>query len=357
MTMESSLRRVALGVLLSVASSGVAVAQTPPPLKGTVERIKVHGASLEANLEGDSPDRDVSIYLPPSYRTNTDRRYPVVYLLHGFTDRDDRWFGPRATSINAPASLETALGNGSAGEMILVMPNAYTRYAGSFYGSSAATGDWETFVTGELVSFIDDHYRTLASRASRGLAGHSMGGYGAIRLAMKHPDVYAAVYAMSACCLYQGTPSVASVRVADAVRSADDFEKAEFFAKALLAQGAAWSANPGSARFFDLPFKNGVLQPLVVAEWNANMPTAMLGQYAATLRTVRFLALDVGREDFLLDQNQLLDRLLTDHAIPHSFETYEGDHVSRIGERLGTKVLPFFARSLSFGAAAPPGGR
>ena len=342
------MRRIRLSVVMSAAIIGLASAQTLPPLKGQVERVKVHGAALEGNLEGDSADRDVSIYLPPSYRTSLGRRYPVVYILHGFTDSDNKWFALASHFVNVPVSMEAALDKGVAREMILVMPNADTRYAGSFYGNSAATGDWETFVTRELTAYIDGHYRTLPSRASRGLAGHSMGGYGAIRLAMKYPDVYANVYAMSACCLNPDTPSAEDVQKAEAVLSADDFNKADFGTKAVLALGAAWSANPTVPRFFDLPIKGGILQPLVVAQWNANLPVAMLGQYASNLKRVRFLALDIGLQDRLLPGNQLLDQLLSDHSVPHSFETYEGTHVSKIRERLETKVLPFFTKNLSF---------
>src|SRR6266702_4734793 len=80
------------GALLALAFATVALAATAP--QGSVERIKVHGKSLEGNLEGDSPDRDVSIYLPPSYATARTRRYPVIYLLHGYTNSDEGWFGP-----------------------------------------------------------------------------------------------------------------------------------------------------------------------------------------------------------------------------------------------------------------------
>ena len=88
---------MALGAL----STGLA-SQTPGRPKGTVERVKVHGSALEGNLEGDPADRDVSIYLPPSYATATSRRYPVVYLLHGYTDSDDRWFGRVQHFISVP---------------------------------------------------------------------------------------------------------------------------------------------------------------------------------------------------------------------------------------------------------------
>jgi|SRR5450755_1025939 len=181
---------------------------------GTTERIKVHGRSLEGNLEGDSPDRDVSIYLPPTYTDHPNRRYPVLYMLHGFTDTDAKWFGLDAHSwmMPLPAIIDKALEEGATREMIVVMPNAYTRYKGSMYSNSITTGDWERFIAGDLVERIDSHYRTIAGAASRGLAGHSMGGYGAIRIGMKYPDVFSSIYLMSPCCmtpdflLHQGQP-------------------------------------------------------------------------------------------------------------------------------------------------------
>jgi hypothetical protein len=69
----------------------------------SVQRIKVHGRSLEGNLEGDSPDREVCVYLPPSYATARNRRYPVIYLLHGFTDNTDNWWGFKPHFISVPA--------------------------------------------------------------------------------------------------------------------------------------------------------------------------------------------------------------------------------------------------------------
>ncbi len=164
-------------------------------LKGKLERIKVHGKSLEGNLEGDSADRDVFVYLPPSYQREPNRRYPVVYTLHGYGLHAEQWVG-----FANFASLEKDVAAGTAKEMILVSPDAFTLQNGSFYSNSATTGDWETFLAVELVGYIDSHYRTLANRASRGLMGHSMGGYGTFRLGMKHPEAFSSLFSMSACC-------------------------------------------------------------------------------------------------------------------------------------------------------------
>ena len=346
-------RRLIFVALICAISLRPATAQTLPVLKGSVDRIKLHGAALEGNLEGDSPDRDVSVYLPPSYRADSQRRYPVVYVLHGFTDTENGWFRVPSHFVNLPASMEKAIAAGNTRDMILVMADANTRYAGSFYGSSLTTGDWETFVTRELVTYVDGHYRTIASRASRGLAGHSMGGYGTFRLAMKYPDVYGAVYALSACCLTPTYAQPAAVAKAQAVQSDSAFAKAEFFTKVLVGLAAAWSPNPKAPLYFDLPYKDGTLQPEVMAAWSANTPVAMLNQYVANLKRIRFIAFDVGLQDGLLAENQRMDRLLSDDSIQHTFETYEGTHTSKIGERLETKALPFFSRVLSFGPTLP----
>ena len=91
--------------------------------------------------------------------------------------------------------------------MIIVFPDAFTKYDGAMYSNSPTTGDWETFITKDLVNYIDSHYRSIPTRESRGLAGHSMGGYGAWRIGMKHPEVYTAIYPMSCVSTMHHRPS------------------------------------------------------------------------------------------------------------------------------------------------------
>ena len=169
--------------------------------KGSVERIKVHGKGLEGNLGGDSADRYVSVYLPASYKKNLTRRYPVVYFLHGYTDDDAKFYGFSEHWMTLPPILDTVFAEGGAKEMIVVTPNAYTRFHGSMYSNSITTGNWEDFIAKELVTYIDKHYRTIPQASARGLSGHSMGGYGALRIGEKNPDVFSSVYLLSPCCL------------------------------------------------------------------------------------------------------------------------------------------------------------
>jgi enterochelin esterase-like enzyme len=319
--------------------------------KGTVERIKVHGQSLEGNLAGDSPDRDVSIYLPASYAAENTRRYPVIYFLHGFTDSDDKWFGFTKDWINLPAVLDKTFGEPGTREMIVVMPNAFTRYQGSMYSNSVTTGNWEDFIVRELVLYVDAHYRTLPQAASRGLAGHSMGGYGTLRIGMRHPEVFSSIYALSACCMaLPDAGMTAASQKAEAVKDPAQVDQADFLTKAALALAAAWSPDPQNPpMYLALPTKDGELRPGVAAKWHANDPLAMIDQYIANLRQLRGMGIDVGDHDDGITEHSLqLHLVLASYHIPHEYEVYEGDHLNHIADRIEGWLIPFFSRCLVF---------
>ncbi len=341
---------VALAIAF-VAPASVGAQTAASAVAGTVERVTVHGASLEGNLAGDSPDRTVMVYLPPAYKTMPARRFPVVYLLHGFTDDTDRWWGVVKHFVNVPKAMDAAIATGASKDLIVVMPDAYTRYLGSVYSSGMNTGDWERYIAEDLVAYVDRHYRTIARADSRGLAGHSMGGYGTLRIGMKRPDVFSALYAMSACCLQPGqtAPDPERAARAEAVTSPDEVKALDFSTQATFASAAAWSPNPKRPPLFlDLPTRDGQPRPDILAKWAANAPLAMLDQYVGNLRRMRGIALDVGTKDRLLTGSTALSDALTTYAIPHIYETYEGDHVSGIHARLETKVFAFFSSTLQF---------
>lgn len=331
-------------------------AQSNAALKGSVQRIKVHGKSLEGNLSGDSPDRDVSIYLPSSYNKDSKRRYPVVYFLHGYTDDDAKWYGFEKHWINLPHIVDSVFAAGGGTEMIFVTPNAYTRYQGSMYSTSVTTGNWEDYVAKELVAYIDAHYRTIADAGSRGLAGHSMGGYGSMRIGQKHPEIFSSVYLLSPCCLepFSNQPlDSARVSAIESVKTVAAFEKADFLTKILYAMSAAWSPNPQKAPLYlDPLFQNGQLNPTVQAKWWSNMPLVTLDQHILNLKQLRGLAFDAGTKDeSIAAAITKLDSSLNNYGLKHDFEIYEGDHLNRIGERIAQKMLPFFSERLSSAAS------
>jgi enterochelin esterase-like enzyme len=196
-------RRIPLTVDVAVLAVAFAAAiawgglqQEPEAPAGSLERVTVHGTSLEGNLSGDSADRTAIVYLPPDYATRTGQRYPVVYFLHG----TGMSAASLASALSLPGSIDRAIA-ASGRELIVVIPDASTAHADSMYSDSPALGDWETFIANELPAFVDARYRTVASRDGRGLAGHSRGGYGTIRVGIAQPAAFAALYAMSSCCL------------------------------------------------------------------------------------------------------------------------------------------------------------
>lgn len=356
MTTNKFMYLTTLGLALSLSPRLTAQVQTevPPVVPGAkpvaVEHIKIHGKALEGNLEGDVVDRDVFVFLPPSYSKEKSRRYPVVYALHGYSIGAEQW----SHEIHVPQTIEGAFAQG-AKEMIVVLPDSKTLHNGSMYSSSVTTGDFEKFVAHDVVAYIDAHYRTIPNRASRGLVGHSMGGYGATRIGMKHSDVFGSLYIMSPCCLSSrpagpGNPEVD--KALEAVKTPEDSAKLPFFPRAMLATAAAWSPDPKNPPLYlDLPTKDGQPQPDVLAKWTANAPLAFIDQYIDNLREYHGIAIDVGDQDGLRVDTAKLHDVLDKYGIANTFEVYGGTHTSKVADRIQNHVIPFFSQRLCFQAA------
>lgn len=328
-------------------------AQQRPALKGSVERFKVHGKLLEGNLSGDSADRFVSVYLPPSYKLQPKRRYPVIYFLHGFTDSDAKLFGLAKHWMNLPSTVDSAFVRGVASEMIIVTPNADTKFRGSWYSNSVTTGNWEDFITKELIPNIDRKYRTIAKAGSRGLAGHSMGGYGAMRLGQKYPGIFSSIYLLSPALLKQNENNLQNLKSyhqADSIKTMDDLTKAAFGTKVIFACAAAWSPNPANPPFYvDLPVMNGQFQMSVLDKWIANMPLTTIDQYIGNLKQLKAIAFDAGTKDEAIAAAiKVLDAELNKYGVKHNFEIYEGNHTDRITQRIKENMLTFFSTHLTF---------
>jgi enterochelin esterase-like enzyme len=325
--------------------------EVPPVVPNTkpvsVEHIRVHGAALEGSLEGDAADRDVFVFLPPSYAKEKSRRYPVVYALHGYSIGAEQW----THEIHVPQTIEGAFAQGT-NEMIVVLPDSKTVHNGSMYSSSITTGDFENFIAMDLVDYVDAHFRTIPGRLSRGLVGHSMGGYGTTRIGMKHADVFGSLYIMSPCCLsarQPGTMKPEDEKALAAVKGSEDSAKLPFFQRAQLATAAAWSPNPNNPPLYlDFPLKDGVIQQDVLAKWAANAPLAFADQYIGNLRRYRGIAIDVGDQDGLRTDSAKLHDILDLYGIANSFEVYPGTHTSAVADRFQNHVLPFMSRTLCF---------
>jgi len=334
--------KIARKGLVSLTIAALMAFGSPAPAqKVTVERLAVHGASLEGNREGNAVAREVLVVLPPSYAANPAKRYPVLYFLHGFTSNAQ----DNLRGADVEAALAAVSANGA--EMIVVLPDAFTRHAGAMYSNSPTTGDFERYLAHDLVRYVDSKYRTIATRESRGLAGHSMGGYGTIKLGMKYPEVYSSIYAMSPCCL---VPQVWSAEQLKRLKgmTLEQAQAGDFMTKAGFASLAAWSPSPDNAPFYmDFGLReDGTVDPLVAARMAANAPIVMLPQYLHALASHEAFAIDIGDKDFLLADAQKFRAELQRFGVKHEWELYEGDHVNRIAQQFRGKVLPFFQRHL-----------
>jgi enterochelin esterase-like enzyme len=290
----------------------------------------------------------VIVVLPPSYERERGRRYPVVYALHGYSISAEQWI----KEIHVPQTVEGAFARGTP-EMIVVLPSSKNVHNGSFYSNSVTTGNFENFIAGELIDYIDQHYRTLARPESRGLVGHSMGGYGAARIGIRRADRYGALYLMSPCCqAASGARGLTASQVAqlEALPSAEAASALPFGLRGTLALASAWSPNPTKPPLYiDLPVDAaGKERPEILAKWAANAPLAFLDQYVSLVRKYRAIALDVGDKDGLVNETRQMHQALQAQGISSTFEIYPGDHTSHVAFRIQDHVLPFFGRSLSF---------
>lgn len=300
-----------------------------------------HSKALEGNPLGDPATRRVPIYLPPGYEER--RRYPTLFLLAGFGSRGLRFLNDDLWQENIPEQLDRLIGEGRVRPMMVVMPDASTRYGGSQYVNSISTGNYEEHIL-ELVKYIDGKYPTFADRDHRAIAGHSSGGFGALRSGMFHPDVFGLVADHSGDKYFEmgfkpnfgellryyesaGETGLAALLQdpATGLRNGAPHE-----VLSLLATAAAYSPNPKAQWGFDLPvdLRTGALRPDVWARWLAFDPVEIVEQYAAALKSLRLLYFDCGRFDEynLLYGARMFTEKLRAIKIPFQYKEYEGSH-------------------------------
>lgn len=304
------------------------------------------------NKGGENPNRKVSIYLPPNYE-NTKERFPVIYYLHGFMGKD---------SIYAQMKniLDEGIRKHKIRPFILVQADNYTLYEGSFYSNSDLTGNWDEFMAKELTSYIDQNFRTLPNRENRGIAGHSMGGYGAFKIGMLHPEIFSSIYALSPGLLAmvkEFGPNSNSFKEVQNITSIEALKKT-YYPKVLVAVARAWSPNANKPPFYcDFPFSYDgdkmIINQQILEKWEANMPVYMVDKYADNLRKMIAIKLDWGRNDSprFPVQIGMLSQRLENLGINHFAEEYIGDHGNKIWTtdgRVLNDLLPFFNEYLQF---------
>ncbi len=297
--------------------------------------------ALEGNPLGDPASRRVPVYLPPGY--DAKQRYPSVYLLSAFGNRGLKYLNDDLWEENIQQRLDRLIAVGNVQPLIVVMPDASTRYGGSQYLNSSATGNYEDHML-ELVEHIDRKYATIDQPISRAIAGHSSGGFAALRFGMLHPDIFGLVADHSGDKWFEMTfkPQFPHLlRYAEAVGEAGlaalladpaaGLRKgAPYTALDLLAMCACFSPNPKAKLGSDIPvdLQTGALLPDVWSRWLAFDPIEIVAQHSDALRSLKLLYFDCAKGDEynLLYGTRLLTQKLTDLKISFTFEEYEGGH-------------------------------
>jgi enterochelin esterase family protein len=282
-----------------------------------VDWVRFESRVLRGNPLGDPHVRTIPIYLPPGYgdAANARRRYPVLYMLTGFTGRGTMYLNDSGWTEPLDRRLDRLIGSGAVQPMIVVMPDCFTRYGGSQYLDSSAHGRYETHLVKELVSWVDRTYRTKPGRAHRAVAGKSSGGYGAIVQGLRHPEVFGAVADHSGDSAFEYCYLPDFPKVWAAVHKHGSLEKwwAAFQrapkksfdwlgALNIIAMAASYSPNLRRPLRVDLPFDlhTGRIDGKVWRRWLAKDPVRMLANEARYRRAARSLSLvfvDCGTKD------------------------------------------------------------
>ena len=322
-----------------------------PVKRGKIVMESFDSEILKDNPLGDPTERNFPVYLPHSYDVS-DKKYPVVFLLVGFTGKGSMNLNESFLKENIHERLDRLIATGIMKEMIVVMPDCITKYGGSQYINSAATGNYEDYIVKELVEYIDGKYRTLQKAESRAVIGKSSGGYGAVMLSMRNPDVFGLMCSTAGdmyfeyCYMPDFPKFIPAIEnygkgdtgVSNFIKEELNYKqpKPKYFHTLINTIGMASCYSPNPEGFntkgynFDLPFDihTGQLDPKVFGKWKEWDPVDLVDKYTDNLKKLKLIYLDAGMSDeFNLNNGaRIFCGKLEAAGIKYKHEEFTGGH-------------------------------
>ncbi|HZZ00580.1 MAG TPA: alpha/beta hydrolase-fold protein [Candidatus Baltobacteraceae bacterium] len=313
-------------------------------LRGDLHVDFIRSNALAGNALGDPGERPVAVYAPPGYDAEGSQRYPVLYVLHGYTGNVAGLLAARAWETNVFQWIDRLVAERRMNPAILVGVDGFTRLGGSQYVDSIHNGNYATYVINDIVEHVDANYRTIAREGGRAVLGKSSGGFGAMHLVLEYPGIFSAFASHSGDAYFRYAHPMSFPDVQrtlekhqfDIAGFVDVFERknkrapAEYSTMEMLGYAAAYS--PASSRAFDLelPFdrKTGELRDDVFARWLSFDPAERVSGARDRLERLRLRYLDCGRRDeYSLDVGaRVVTQRIRDLGLDVRHEEFDDDH-------------------------------
>jgi hypothetical protein len=329
------------------------LAPWPAPLAGRAETTTFTSSVLAGNPLGDPTERPLTVYLPPGYDDDPQRRYPSIYVLQGYTGAASMWTNRNAFRRPLLENADALFARQDTPAAIIVLVDAWTAYGGSQFVDAPGTGRYLTYICDEIVPWVDAHHRTLTAPEHRGVTGKSSGGFGAMVIAMLRPDMFGGLATHAGDTLYEGSYIPEFLRVVRALRDKYDgsYENfwGNFWERARVGQAmsrpedgsltmvygcaAAFSAEPDASVTLPFDLATGLLRDDVWQRWLDWDPVRMAPKHADALLAAQAIWIDAGRsDDWWLDLGaeafrRELAAIGVDDAKVH-FELFEGTHAA-----------------------------
>ncbi len=350
-------------------------AQPLPDTDDNLRFISIPAPSLENNLLGVKSEQKIAVCTPFSYYRNESMRFPVIYFLTGYGDEPAYYTNGMYQHMKLHTTLKDLSEKKSITDMIVVIIGGSNFIGGCFYTNSEVGGNWEDFIIKDVVSYVDNNFRTIAEPSARGISGHSMGGSGALNISIKHPELFGAVYALS--------PGLFDKNGLEKSQMFSEPYLAEKFLKCekdnsvltrekaqerltnfcdnsrdldllfMLAYGIAFAPNSSkNAPYIDFPYSGKVskanLNKEIWKKWDYGFGgwEDKLKTYKDNILKIKSIGVEYGTEDdykWIVDGCKFFIKLFADSKIPLKSVSFKGGHQDKLRERMENFLLPFFS--------------